>query len=479
MNKKFPVSIFFLLILSFIYAQDSGIHATMDTEEALYFNALYPEKVRILSSNEKESAVILLEGADEIIRESVQTHGSGFIFRPSEEQALRYIELQARPFTELEYTITEDELVNHCLDLVDVSKIEETILTLEGYGTRYHTKPQAEQAVLDLQAKWDAMIALSGRTDISTRIYNHVNTPMPSLILTITGADNPEEFVIVGGHIDSTSWDRDDAPGADDNASGIASLDEMFRVLLEGEFVPNRTVEIMAFAAEEIGLVGSAEIASNYANNGVDVLAYVQFDMTGYKGSSKDIYISEDWYVNQDVNTYLIQLLDHYNASGPHSLTYGFTECGYGCSDHASWAAEGYKVAFPFEAAFHQSNPNIHTPYDLFSFLETGDHAAKFTKLGLEFIIEGAKSQTLSVSDYSTPSVKSFIKNKTLFFELKNTASHLKEVELFNMAGRKLVKSQIKTEQPFIDLQSLSSGFYIVRFTLDNQQVFTEKIILN
>lgn len=479
MNKKFPVSIFFLLILSFIYAQDSGIHATMDTEEALYFNALYPEKVRILSSNEKESAVILLEGADEIIRESVQTHGSGFIFRPSEEQALRYIELQARPFTELEYTITEDELVNHCLDLVDVSKIEETILTLEGYGTRYHTKPQAEQAVLDLQAKWDAMIALSGRTDISTRIYNHVNTPMPSLILTITGADNPEEFVIVGGHIDSTSWDKDDAPGADDNASGIASLDEMFRVLLEVEFVPNRTVEIMAFAAEEIGLVGSAEIASNYANNGVDVLAYVQFDMTGYKGSSKDIYISEDWYVNQDVNTYLIQLLDHYNASGPHSLTYGFTECGYGCSDHASWAAEGYKVAFPFEAAFHQSNPNIHTPYDLFSFLETGDHAAKFTKLGLEFIIEGAKSQTLSVSDYSTPSVKSFIKNKTLFFELKNTASHLKEVELFNMAGRKLVKSQIKTEQPFIDLQSLSSGFYIVRFTLDNQQVFTEKIILN
>lgn len=479
MNKKFPVSIFFLLILSFIYAQDSGIHATMDTEEALYFNALYPEKVRILSSNEKESAVILLEGADEIIRESVQTHGSGFIFRPSEEQALQYIELQARPFTELEYTITEDELVNHCLDLVDVSKIEETILTLEGYGTRYHTKPQAEQAVLDLQAKWDAMIALSGRTDISTRIYNHVNTPMPSLIVTFTGADSPEEFVIVGGHIDSTSWDRDNAPGADDNASGIASLDEMFRVLLEVEFVPNRTVEIMAFAAEEIGLVGSAEIASNYANNGVDVLAYVQFDMTGYKGSSKDIYISEDWYVNQDVNTYLTQLMDHYNASGPHSLTYGFTECGYGCSDHASWAAEGYKVAFPFEAAFHQSNPNIHTPYDLFSFLETGDHAAKFTKLGLEFIIEGAKSQTLSVSDYSTPSVKSFIKNKTLFFELKNTASHLKEVELFNMAGRKLVKSQIKTEQPFIDLQSLSSGFYIVRFTLDNQQVFTEKIILN
>src|SRR5690606_35121574 len=181
----------------------------------------------------------------------------------------------------------------------------------------------------------------------------------------------------------------------------------------------------------------------------------------GYKGSSKDIYISEDWYVNQDVNNYLIQLLDHYNASGPHSLTYGFTECGYGCSDHASWAAEGYKVAFPFEAAFHQSNPNIHTPNDLFSFLETGDHAAKFTKLGLEFIIEGAKSHTLSVSDYSTPSVKNFIKNKTLFFELKNTASHLKEVELFNMAGRKLVKSQIKTEQPFIDLQSLSSGFYI------------------
>ena len=149
-----------------------------------------------------------------------------------------------------------------------------------------------------------------------TRIYNHVNTPMPSVILTMDGANTPDEFVIIGGHIDSFSFQgNNNAPGADDNASGIASLNEMVRILLEKNFVPNRTIEVMAFAAEEIGLVGSAEIAEEYADNGVNVAAFVQFDMTGYKGSSSDVYITTDSYNSASLNNYLTDLMDHYNAS--------------------------------------------------------------------------------------------------------------------------------------------------------------------
>ncbi|HBC05430.1 MAG TPA: leucyl aminopeptidase, partial [Aequorivita sp.] len=69
------------------------------------------------------------------------------------------------------------------------------ILELQAYGTRYHTKSQAVQAVMDQQAKWDAMILAAGRTDVHTRIYNHVNTQMPSVILTFDGANTPDEFV--------------------------------------------------------------------------------------------------------------------------------------------------------------------------------------------------------------------------------------------------------------------------------------------
>jgi len=473
---------FLALMLLFIpqsFAQEPSIYALMETEKAIDFQENYPDDVLILSSTSEQTAVMLSESITHAIRESVTTHGPGYIYKASKAEALAALEAASRPTSELEYTITEDVFVNACLDLVDPDAIETTILELQDYGTRYHTKPQAEQSVLDTQAKWDALIAATGRTDISTRIYNHVATPMPSLILTIEGASSPDEFVIIGGHIDSTSWNNDDAPGADDNASGIASLTEIIRVLLANEFVPQRTVEVMAYAAEEIGLVGSGEIAAEYAQNGVDVMAFVQFDMTGYKGSAEDIYIAQDTYTSSGLNTYLTELVDHYNSSGDHVFTYGFTACGYACSDHASWANNGYHASFPFEAAFDDSNPNIHSPFDVYSFFNTPNHAAKFAKLGLEFVIEGAKTETLSVPNFTASSLITYVRNKTLYFELKNTTTEINKIAIYNISGQQVVSALFRDQPGALNLQSLASGFYIAQFEMENNRTITKKIVLN
>ena len=480
--KKFTTGIFaFLLFSSAAIAQNgTSIYATMDAADAISFKALYPNDMQILDSKDNQAAVIISEEVAHKIHDNVRTHGPGYIFRASEEKAIQALNRAARRSTLIDYTITEDVLVNECLDLVDGANIENDILNLQDYGTRYHTKPQAEQAVLDLQAKWDAMILASGRTDIHTRIFEHVNTPMPSVILTIDGANTPDEFVIIGGHIDSFSFQgNNNAPGADDNASGIASLNEMVRVLLEKDFVPNRTIEVMAFAAEEIGLVGSAEIAEEYANNNVNVAAFVQFDMTGYKGSSSDIYITTDWYNSSELNNYLTDLMDHYNGTGAHAFTYNFTECGYGCSDHASWADNGYDAAFPFEAAMGQDNPNIHSAGDVYSFFNTPNHAVKFAKLGLEFLIEAAKPQTLSVDDFSENAMTVFVKDKTLNYRLNNTVSNVKEVSVFNVAGQRIVSVNMNNEAGSIQLSQFAQGFYIAQFKLENGHAFTKKFILN
>ena len=478
--KKYTTGILMFLFISITtFAQNNtSIYATMDVNDAVAFKALYPDDIQILESNNNRSAVLLSHAITDIIRENVQTHGSGYIFRASEGKALAALNVPARRPTILDYTITEDAFVNECLDLVDPLNIQADILDLQGYGTRYHTKPQAEQAVLDQQAKWDAMIAASGRTDVHTRIFEHVNTPMPSVILTIDGANTPDEFVIIGGHIDSTSWIRDDAPGADDNASGIASLNEMVRVLLEKGFVPNRTIEVMAYAAEEIGLVGSEEIAEEYSSNGINVAAYVQFDMTGYEGSAKEVYIMTDWYNSDSLNNYLVSLMDHYNSSGPHTFTYGFSQCGYGCSDHASWAGKGYDAAMPFEAAMGEDNPNIHSPSDTYSFFDTPDHAAKFTKLGLEFLIEAAKPQTLAVDDFSEASMFVFVKDKMLNYQLNNTTSPVKEIVIYNVAGQSVISKNTHIQDNRVDLERFASGFYIAKFTLENGHNLSKKFIL-
>lgn len=480
--KKIIFGIFTFLLLSLTTVAQNGnsIYATMDASEAVSFKALFPNEISILAQKNNQAAVLLSAEIIHKIHDNVKTHGPGYIFRASEEKAIDALNTVVRRNPQIDFTITEDAFVNECLDLVDGANIENDILNLQGYGTRYHTKSQAELAVLDQQAKWDAMILASGRTDVHTRIYNHVNTPMPSVILTMDGANTPDEFVIVGGHIDSTAWpSNNDAPGADDNASGIASLNEMVRILLEKDFVPNRTIEVMAFAAEEIGLVGSAEIAEEYANNGVNVAAYVQFDMTGYQGSNSDIYITTDSYNSAELNNYLTDLMDHYNASGAHSFDYDFTECGYGCSDHASWADNGFNAAFPFEAAMGEDNPNIHSPADLYSFFNTPEHAMKFTKLGLEFLIEAAKPQTLSVTDFSENAIQIYVKDKILHYGLKNTVSNVKEISIFNVAGQKITAETVNNETGNVPLQQLAKGFYIAQFTLENGHALTKKFILN
>ncbi|MTI25052.1 M20/M25/M40 family metallo-hydrolase [Fulvivirga kasyanovii] len=409
MKNRKPIMawIVFLCLMNYsVWSQDQemskqeSFYATVTTEDARELQKLYPGEVVIHESADGVSAVKMTVNAADHLHHNVLTHGPGYVYMPSLEKARESIkEAKAKKAAKqaqqlaINYTIDQDVYVNQSLNLVDNYEIENTTQMLVGYGTRYHTYSSATQSVVDIKAKWDNMAA--GRSDISTRLVNHSSTNMPSAVLTIQGTTYPDEYVIIGGHIDSTNpRNNANAPGADDDASGIATITEAARVLIEMDFRPQRTIEIMAYAAEEVGLRGSGEIAEDYANNNVNVIGYAQFDMTNYKGSTYDVYLIEDQYTTPVLNNFMKQLMDHYNSSGTHQLTYSSTQCNYGCSDHASWESEGYNATFPFEASFSGSNPYIHTSSDTYNQapLPNSVHAAKFAKLALEFLIETAKA---------------------------------------------------------------------------------------
>jgi len=164
------------------------------------------------------------------------------------------------------------------------------------------------------------------------------------------------------------------------------------RVILNSGFIPKRTMQFMAYAAEEVGLRGSKEIAELYRDEGKSVAAVLQMDMTGFRGSENDMYLIND-YVSIELTEFLREILNEYNASGTHAIAYGETECGYGCSDHVSWTRVGVPAAFPFEAAFSDYNPVIHSTQDtLINSDTTGAHQARFAKMGIEFMMEIAKN---------------------------------------------------------------------------------------
>lgn len=160
----------------------------------------------------------------------------------------------------------------------------------------------------------------------------------------------------------------------------------MIRLAVEHGFRPQRTVQFMAYAAEEVGLDGSTDIAQSYFNTGKNVVAVLQMDMTGYQGSAPDIVLVDDW-TNSELNTFVADLVSTYQPG----MVQSTTVCGYACSDHAPWHNRGYRAAFPFESTFNQSSPYIHSSSDTTANLSSGAaHVAKFARLAAAFLVETA-----------------------------------------------------------------------------------------
>ncbi len=159
--------------------------------------------------------------------------------------------------------------------------------------------------------------------------------------------------------MDSTAGNsRTRSPGADDNGSGTVTHLEALRVLAEAGFKPKNTLEFHWYAAEEAGLLGSADVFSNYRSAGKTILAMLNQDMTAYSPSGQ-LAIYTD-YVDQALTTYVRALAREYTGAAP--LT---SRCGYGCSDHASARSNGFPAAFVNEDLFDRSNPSIHSPQDV------------------------------------------------------------------------------------------------------------------
>jgi len=194
-----------------------------------------------------------------------------------------------------------------------------------------------------------------------------------------------DERVILGGHIDSINSRGATlgAPGADDDASGTATVLEAAVVLLRDRtFSPALTVEFHGYAAEEMGLWGSQAIADSYKSTNIAVRCMVQFDMTGWV-SGNPVVVTD--YTDSTLTSSLRTIAQQ--ASG---LTFGTDRCGYACSDHASWNRAGYRASFPFESAMNRDNPYIHTTSDTLSQISP-DRVALFAKVAVAMATEYSK----------------------------------------------------------------------------------------
>lgn len=277
------------------------------------------------------------------------------------------------------FNIKNLNLVKQMTASVEEKNIKDFIEKLSAFNNRYYQSDTGVEAANTIKDQWQKYT--------STEVYPHKNWKQPSVIATIKGSKYPDKIIILGGHLDSISGffggSTARAPGADDNASGIATITEVLRVITESKYQPLHTIQFMGYAAEEVGLRGSNEIARDYKRRGVEILGVMQLDMTNFKGSKETIFLTED-YTDPGHTNFLAGLIDTYLK-----VPYARTTCGYACSDHASWNKAGYPATFPFEASKNDMNRNIHTAKDTLAVSgDSASHAVNFARLALAYLVE-------------------------------------------------------------------------------------------
>ncbi|KAF1911047.1 putative zinc metalloprotease [Ampelomyces quisqualis] len=192
-----------------------------------------------------------------------------------------------------------DEELRGILSQVSQGNIEATIRKLASFGTRHTLSSQtdpnrgigAARTWLTAQFQeaagasegrmtvdWNSFIKYPGDNE---RIIFPVN--ITNVVATLRGSDDPNRLYVTGGHYDSRNSNpidyQGDAPGAVDDASGVAVSLELARIF--ASYKPKSTIVFTAFAGEEQGLLGAENLAQTYKNNSVNVAGMINLDMVG------------------------------------------------------------------------------------------------------------------------------------------------------------------------------------------------------
>jgi peptidase M28-like protein len=183
------------------------------------------------------------------------------------------------------------------LNDLDEGRMRAIVQKLTTFGTRHTLSSQTDPA-RGIGAARDWLFAemqkiaapSNGRMTVQLQSYVQAPTgriPTPTVITnviaTLRGSVTPDRIYVVTGHYDSRVTDimnfTSDAPGADDDGSGVATIMELARVMATRQ--PKSTIVFAAVAGEEQGLFGSNFMAQQMKAAGADVQGMFSNDIVG------------------------------------------------------------------------------------------------------------------------------------------------------------------------------------------------------
>jgi len=158
---------------------------------------------------------------------------------------------------------------------INQDKLKQTILDLQSMRERRSWEKQKETSLyLQRRLKEKGL-------QPEIQIYEDNGRTWENITVTFPGNVNPGRKILAVAHYDSTSSvSKNDAPGADDNGSGVATLLELAEILRHKQ--NQNTVQLVFFSNEEKGQLGSKAFARKMREDQADIYGVINIDIVGY-----------------------------------------------------------------------------------------------------------------------------------------------------------------------------------------------------
>ena len=365
----------------------------------------------------------------------------------------------------------EDPRIREMLNQVNMDSIEAIVQHLQDYGHRFWNSDNAFAASDWIAGRMQALGLEVEQQAFYASTWLGSGQAAPNVIGIQRGTLYPDTYVVCGSHFDSFSWEAMSggaAPGADDNATGVAAVLESARIMTQYEF--EYSIVYCAYGCEEMGLYGSEAYASRCQEQGMDIIGYFNNDMNGYLHGDQIhidcIYPNSvapigDYYMNVGSVYYPELPIRHVN----------FNE---GDSDHTSFNNHGYMGIYPFED-YQNYSPHIHTVNDLIgNSVNSFEMSRQYCQMNIACLAEIAtlgydavEEKESSACVYPNPS--------NGVFNL-NLGESQWNVEVYDITGRKVYENQ-HDGQSVLDLGQCQKGMYFLKAKNESEELTTKIIV--
>jgi leucyl aminopeptidase len=272
---------------------------------------------------------------------------------------------------------------------INADSLKSVVTWLQAKGTRFALSENHKTVAESIMKRFIRM----GYTDTQidsfriTKTYQSITYQQwqYNVIATLSGSTYPDSVCVIGAHYDDILKAGNPftiVPGANDNASGIAALLEIARVMKKNSYSPFNTIEFIAFGSEELGLYGSFAYTEKAKLAAKKIKLMLNNDMIAYNPSSD----RSGWIVN--INDYDNS---HTLRREAEDICNRFTDLRFTNdntynkqSDSYPFFVNGYKALF---FASSDLDPNYHTLNDVVGNCNF-DYCREIVKLNCALLVD-------------------------------------------------------------------------------------------